>query len=494
MSHMPAAEQPAPPLTRTQWLIVVIAAIGFAFDIYELLVMPLIARPALAELLQVDPNTTVGNETILKWTGYIMYASAVCGGIFGMLGGYLTDWFGRRRVLVWSILLYAFSALASGFVTSAEWLLFFRCTTFIGVCVEFVAAVAWLAELFPHPQQRERILGYTQAFSSVGGLLVTGAYWLCNQIGPDLPAIYGDHSVWRYTLISGVIPALPLIIIRPFLPESPAWQLKREQGTLKRPSFKLLFAPEFRRTTIVTAILVACGYGVAFGAIQMTPQIVPGLDPELPQLKQKRAQYDQLKESPGPNAPETLKVKGELGKLGKKQQDLVSTIQFYQEIGGLLGRFALAWLALRILSRQRLLRFFIIPGLIITPLVYFLPAARNFSPDPEINLWAMRIGIFLVGFCTVAQFSFWGNYLPRMYPVHLRGTGESFAANVGGRMFGTGGNPLTTLVIVPLFFAAPAYPPYIGIAYGAAVVGTTMYVLAMVFSFLLPEPKAESEE
>ena len=57
-------------------------------------------------------------------------------------------------------------------------LLFFRCTTFIGVCVEFVAAVAWLAELFPNPKRREAVLGYTQAFSSVGGLLVTGAYYL----------------------------------------------------------------------------------------------------------------------------------------------------------------------------------------------------------------------------------------------------------------------------------------------------------------------------
>ena len=46
---------------------------------------------------------------------------------------------------------------------------------FIGVCVEFVAAVAWLAELFPDPKQREKVLGYTQAFSSIGGLLVAVA-------------------------------------------------------------------------------------------------------------------------------------------------------------------------------------------------------------------------------------------------------------------------------------------------------------------------------
>ena len=54
----------------------------------------------------------------------------IVGGAFGLLGGYLTDWFGRRRVLVWSILLYAFSALAAGFATSVEMLLFLRSTTY----------------------------------------------------------------------------------------------------------------------------------------------------------------------------------------------------------------------------------------------------------------------------------------------------------------------------------------------------------------------------
>ena len=69
-------------------------------------------------------------------------------------------------------------------------LLFFRCTTFIGVCVEFVAAVAWLAELFPDPKQRETVLGYTQAFSSIGGLLVTGAYYYRRDLRPRrFPAI-----------------------------------------------------------------------------------------------------------------------------------------------------------------------------------------------------------------------------------------------------------------------------------------------------------------
>ena len=174
-----ATESAPRALTPLQWTICGVAALGFAFDTYELLMLPLIVRPALAELLGVEPNSLAVNS----WVGTMQYVPAVAGGIFGLIGGYLTDLFGRRRVLVWSILLYAFSALAAGFTTSVEWLLFWRCCTFVGVCVEFVAAVAWLSELFTDPVQRERVVGYTQAFSSFGGLMVTGAYYLVVTYG-----------------------------------------------------------------------------------------------------------------------------------------------------------------------------------------------------------------------------------------------------------------------------------------------------------------------
>ena len=155
--------RPAPPgsaLTPLQWVICAIAAIGFAFDIYEILMLQLIVRPALLELTGAVP----GSPEFQMWVGRLFYIPAFAGGIFGLLGGYLTDRFGRRRVLTFSILIYAVSAFASGFVTSVEMLLVLRCGVFVGVCVEFVAAVAWLAELFPQPYQRERVLGYTQAF------------------------------------------------------------------------------------------------------------------------------------------------------------------------------------------------------------------------------------------------------------------------------------------------------------------------------------------
>src|SRR5262245_26895301 len=190
MATVVSRDQSAPRLTLLQWTICAIAAIGFLFDSWELLMLPLVVRPALAELLHVAPTSPAIND----WSGLLFSVPAIFGGVFGLLGGYLTDLFGRRRVLVFSILLYALSALASGYATSVQALLFWRCCTFVGVCVEFVAAVAWLAELFPIPRQREAVVGYTQAFGSIGGILITGAYYLIVSRAAQFPAIYGAHE------------------------------------------------------------------------------------------------------------------------------------------------------------------------------------------------------------------------------------------------------------------------------------------------------------
>lgn len=479
----------APKLTTTQWLICFIAALGFAFDIYELLMLPLIVGPAIQELIGAAP----GSEEFNSWVGRLFYIPAIAGGIFGLLGGYLTDRLGRRRVLTWSILIYAFSAFAAGYSTSVEMLLVFRCFVFVGVCVEFVAAVAWLAELFPDPHQREKVLGYTQAFSSIGGLLVAVANGLCIKYSASMPAIHlpeflggwfgggvvaDEHAAWRYTLMSGIIPAIPLIVIRPFLPESPAWAQKKAAGTLKRPSFGELFSPELRRTTLVTTAMFALAYGAAFGAIQHVPRMVPGL----PEVKAASAEAKERAAKENVGKPEDVVKKASIVAGKKAEQVIAANTTKVQEVGGLVGRFLLAVLAVIIVSRQRLLRLFIIPGLVVMPLVFAYCAVTG--------LTALQVGIFVAGLLTVAQFSFWGNYLPRVYPVHLRGTGESFAANIGGRLIGTSFAWLTTTLAAT---QNPAEAP-MKLAYTAAAVGFGVYALNFILSFFLPEPKEELPE
>jgi MFS family permease len=449
----------APPrkLTAIDWTICAIAAIGFAFDVYEILMAPLIVRPALIELTGAVP----GSPVFQMWVGRLFYIPAFAGGIFGLLGGYLTDRFGRRRVLTFSILLYAFGAFFSGFVTSVEQLLVMRSIVFVGVCVEFVAAVAWLAELFPNGEQREKVLGYTQAFSSLGGILVANVNGLLVASAGSLPAIAGfgltfadPHAPWRYTVMSGVIPAIPLILIRPFLPESPLWQQKRAAGTLKRPSIAAIFSPSLIRVTLVSTIMYAMVYGAAFGAIQQIPQIVPGV-PEV---------AAQTKGLPPPQA-------------ARITQETAASVTSLQELGGLTGRVVLAILAIYIVSRRKLVRVFQIPGLIVMPLCFYWAATTSLT-------W-MRPLAFLAGFFTTAQMSFWGNYLPRVYPMHLRGTGESFAANIGGRLIGTSfAYVAATLAVTSNRAFAPTK-----LAFVAAGIGFSVYLVGLIASFWLPEPK-----
>ena len=565
---------PRAPFTRTEWLILIVAAIGFLFDTYELLLLPLIAAPAIAEILQLPAN----NPNVTIWVGRLLWLSALSGGVFGLLGGWLVDRLGRKTVLGLSIAVYSLSPVAAAFSTNLGWFIFFRCTTFVGVCVEFVAAITWLAELFPDKGRKEKVLGWTQAFASVGGLFVTVVNGWILKNAADLPALplpepFNGHADWRYTLITGLLPAIPIALMLPFVPESRIWMEKRKAGTLRRPSFGELFSPELRRTTLVTAALSACAYGIAFGALQLTPtRIVPGIAdlteqqrilrplqaeavplnkalsetngpvfaqacaevPGLLELSGKRAkvrlvmrataraatdtdatddertaaraklvaltnQFNQLETELStltgakPAARQALmereRLFAQLGANRAKQEvpdTIVKTrgkdVQLWQEWGGLLGRIALAILLAVAISKGALLRLFQAPGLLVLPLTYLW----LFRDQPAWFHW----GVAVVGFLTVAQFSYFGEYLPKVFPIHLRGTGGSFATNVGGRMIGTSMAFVTTNFVAPML---PGIGP-LQVATAAAIVGTSMFVLGLVLSFFLPEPKKEGAE
>jgi MFS family permease len=520
----------------------------------------------------VPPN----NPLVTQWMGNLLWLSALCGGVFGLLGGWLIDRFGRKTIMAASIFLYALSPCAAAFSTSLGAFIFFRCTTFIGVCVEFVAAITWLAELFPDKRQKEIALGSTQAFASVGGILVTllSAWVLAHA--STLPALpvhepFNAHATWRYLLLTGFLPAIPLALLLPFVPESKVWRERRAAGMLKRPSFAELFAPALRRTTLVTALLSACAYAAAFGALQLTPlRITPGLPDLAEQRKSIKPLLDEAKELNGKlleampgfrgavaevpglqevaaqrakiriamraakktlddSSDETKKnaasaqysgLTNQLARLDGKLNELTSdrpeakkalldrekllgqlvgnrekqtpfdtgikargnTVQFYQEMGGLAGRIVLALLLLVAIRKGTLLRLFQIPGLIVFPLTYLF----LFKQQPELFPW----GIAAAGFLTVAQFSYFGEYLPKIFPLHLRGTGGSFATNVGGRMIGTSAAFVTTNLIAPGLSGST----FEQVATAAAIVGTTVFLIGLAASFFLPEPGKEETQ
>lgn len=442
VSFKAASNTVAPALTAVQWVVCAVAGLGFAFDLYESLMNALIVAPVLSSMGGLQAGTRQFN----LWVGLFFFIPTVAGGLVGLLGGYFTDLFGRRLVLVWSILLYGFSACAAAFANSLPLLLLLRCTTLIGVCVEAVAAIAWLAELFPIPQQRESVLAYTQLCYPLGGLMVSGAYYLCVTFAERFPAIYGGHEAWRYTLLTGLVPAIPLMVLRPFLPESPLWQARKSGPLLKRPSLRELFRPQMRGATLLATVMLACTFAVPFGALQHTPRIVPGL------LARQHLTPRQV-------------------------QQTVGTVYVIQELGSVTGRIVFALLVIRIVARRRLLRVFLAPALAVYCWLFF------FSAREGLPMFAIMV------FGAQALFngvhSFWGNYLPRLFPTYLRGTGESFAMNIGGRVIGVSAAVLTTQLsnIMPVNGVANR------LAFSAGSTALLVIAIALAATFWLPEPQ-----
>jgi len=429
-------------LTPVQWAVCFVAALGFAFDIYEVILMSVILRPALADLGGLRPGTPEFD----RWVSLLLYVPYAAGGVFGLLGGYLADRFGRRRVLVWSIAIYSLAALSSAFVTSPGALLILRCLTIVGVCVEYVAAVAWLAELFPIARQRERVLGFTQTSTALGGLMVTVGYYVAVTYSDRLPQIAGGHAAWRYTLLFGVLPTIPLILVRPFLPESPVWREKKALGTLRLPRVSALFEPAYRRTTVVTTAMMALSLAASAGVMLHLPRIIPGL----PDVR---------------------------GLTPVQIEQTVSAVHFFEDLGQFAGRLLFVLLVVRATKQRPLLRGLLVPCMVVFPLVL--------AVCPQLGLRWLEAGVFLATTLMVAQFSFWWNYLPRVYPTHLRGTGEGFAANVGGRMIGTFAAVLTTWLSATI----PGDDVFVRLAYAAAAMGFFVYAGGLLLSFWLPEPK-----
>jgi hypothetical protein len=163
--------------------------------------------------------------------------------------------------------------------------------------------------------------------------------------------------------------------------------------------------------------------------------------------------------------------------LPRQIEQTVSSVQVFQELGTIAGRLVFALLVVRIATQRTLLRIFLVPGLAVFAWVYFFAATHSLA--------LLKLGIFLAGLFLNGVFSLWGNYLPRMYPTHLRGTGESFALNIGGRLLGAS----AALVTTQLANVMPGGGTAARLAYSAGTVAVLACSMSLIGSFWLREPK-----
>jgi SHS family sialic acid transporter-like MFS transporter len=238
---------------RDQWLVLVAAFLGWMFDGVEQGVFPLVARPALQDLLGTDADALIG-----PWMGYItalFLVGAACGGLFF---GWIGDRLGRVRAMIYSILAYSLFTGACYFAQSPGQLGFFRFAAAVGMGGEWSLGVALVMECWPE-RHRPILAGAIGASANVG-------FGLLGALGMALHVTRGS---WRWVMLAGTAPALLALFIARFVPESQRWKEAVKPGGF-RP-VREVFSGALRRTTLLGISFAAVALIGTWGSVQWLP-------------------------------------------------------------------------------------------------------------------------------------------------------------------------------------------------------------------------------
>ena len=227
-----------PPLSRRgQWITLVAALLGWMFDGLEMGLFPLVARPALKDLLGESSETE-----IVRWIAIITAVFLVGAATGGVLFGWLGDRVGRVRAMTLSVLTYAVFSGICGLAGSAWQVAVCRFIASLGMGGEWSLGVALVMEVWPD-RSRAWLAGVIGAAANVGymliavfALLLTGVKDLSASIasvgvGPETSAWLGASSGWRVLMLAGAVPALLTFLIRLFVPESGRWEAEKRKGS-----------------------------------------------------------------------------------------------------------------------------------------------------------------------------------------------------------------------------------------------------------------------
>lgn len=242
---------------------VVVAALGYFVDIYDLLLFGIIRIPSLRDLGLSPERVTIDGEGILFW----QMIGLMLGGI---LWGILGDKKGRSSVLFGSILLYSVANIANGFVQTVDQYKLIRFIAGIGLAGELGAGVTLVAELLP---KEKRGIGT----SLVAGFGITGAV---------VAFFLKENFSWRTCYFIGGGLGFLLLLLRVSVLESGMFHAMKEKKVQRGNIFMLInswsrFNRYFRSVMIgaptwfVIGILVTFSkeFGKQFGIPQ---EIDPG--------------------------------------------------------------------------------------------------------------------------------------------------------------------------------------------------------------------------
>jgi MFS family permease len=451
-----------PSVGRAQWMALTAALLGWMFDGLEMGLFPLVAGPALDDLLPVKQDGDVG-----FWFNIATAAFLIGAATGGVLFGWLGDRLGRVRAMTLSVLTYALFSGACGLAQAPVQIVVLRFFSALGMGGEWSLGVALVMEIWPD-KSRAFMAGLIGAAANVGYLLIALLGLALNELlaevhglllATGLPeswvASLTAHGGWRLLMLAGALPALLTFFIRLFVPESQRWQEEQARGSTSHWA-----------TQDLLGVLVGAAGGLAIICLWGLPGLhlavrIAGSVPALvvatlgymyPVVRYVRRASAFKDEGPVLDGPRTIRrlllgaslggvallgtwasiqqaptwayelVKKEQPQEKRLQQDAKSWTQVASSSGAVVGTIAAAlvggWLGRRVTYC-----FLCAASLVATLLLYQTNTA--YTPD-----WFL-LCTFLAGGLTASFYGWLPLYLPELFPTKVRATGQGFSFNFG---------------------------------------------------------------
>jgi SHS family sialic acid transporter-like MFS transporter len=364
---------PAAPgqLSRGQWLVLIASFLGWLFDGYEQGLFPLMARPALQNLLSA---ATGSDASIGGWMGGITAAFLVGAAIGGLAFGWLGDRVGRVRAMAVSILTYSLVTGCGYFAQTPLQLGIVRFVSALGMGGQWALGVALVMECWPE-KWRPWLAGMMGMAANVGFLLV-GFTARLHPVTTD---------AWRWIMLVGAMPALLVFFIMLAVPESARWVAASQGGKLN--PVREIFSVSLRKTTFLAMAFASIALIGTWGSVLWLPSWA-----------------DQM--------------------AGKINPSAKADTQMVLAFGAIVG----AWIAPLIAARlgRR-------PAFFWLSMAAFCSCAVLFRTLHEFG--GIFLGVsFLVGACTASFYGWFPLYLPELFPTRVRATGQGVCYN-SGRLF-----------------------------------------------------------
>lgn len=229
------------------------STLGWMLDGMDITLYAMVIEVLMREL-RISPTEAGGLASVT------LFASAAGGVLFGLLA----DWIGRRRALMWSILVYSIFTAACGLSHGLLELAVFRSLLGLGMGGEWPSGAALVAETW-RAEHRGKALGLMQSGFAVG-------YALAALIAAVVLPRWG----WRAVFFAGLLPAGVTLWIRRGVQESPLWEARRAAaagGAAQTPSasFDSLLDPRLWGKILLTLLMNSAALFAWWGLFTWIP-------------------------------------------------------------------------------------------------------------------------------------------------------------------------------------------------------------------------------